>query len=166
MESSIGGKLQLHNIPHKNVYVDHINEEVYTTLTALPRKDQTPLTFRVPSIKDAFLDVSHCYIKFKIKVLKQSDGAALTEAESNTVSPINFLGATFFKNVEIFYENTLVWDSENFYPFISYLAVLLYASKEAKDTYLTNALYYQDTAGSKQHTCVLLYNSMCFVIIF
>lgn len=144
----------LHEIPATDSFIDHIQEESFVTLSNIPRVDDSPLSFRIPAVKNAYLDTSRIYLKFRLRVLESPD-KVLTGDKSGTVSCINFLGATIFKNVEVFYENTLVYDSGNHYAYLYYLATLLHASDAAKSTYLTNALWYPDTAGSFDMTSAL-----------
>lgn len=139
--------LELHKITAAESYIEKIEEESYVTLSSLPRNDDAPLSFHIPSVRDAFVDVSRIYLKIRIRIL-EAPGNVITAGKSETVGCINFLACTIWKNLEIFYENVLVYDAQNNYAHLYYLATLLHADDIAKSTYLTNALYFPDTAGN------------------
>lgn len=138
---------ELTTVNVKPTIIKEIRQDIFPCTNSLPRDGDSPLTFRVPHIHDAFLDISNIYLKIQAQIVKTKNDAALTAAESKTVSIINYLGTSLWKNVEVFMNNVQVYDSHNMYPFITYLTTLLYGNAEAKRTYLTNAFYYEDTQG-------------------
>jgi hypothetical protein len=131
----------------KKTLVDEIKRESYPPLNSLPSDLFDTVSFHIPPVTDAFLDISNVYLYLRAQFLNADTNAALTGPQSEQMAPICYLGSTMWKNVEVFFNNVQVYDAQNNYAYISYLMTLLYASREAKETYLTSALYYPEAAG-------------------
>jgi len=67
-------------------------------------------------------------------------------AAANT-APVNLFLHSFFSQVDIQFNGTLITSSTNTYPYRAILETLLSYGEDAKKTQLTSALYYKDAAG-------------------
>jgi hypothetical protein len=88
-----------------------------------------------------------------MKIQKQN---ATTNAWENLiatdqVSPINYIGSTFIKNIKVSINGREINDSNSLYMYKSYLDAELSLPKSAKDSYLGAAGYYSDTEAQQDN---------------
>ena len=99
-----------------------------------------------------YLDMASNFVYLKIKITNATGGdlthnppppaaGAPAGPDPNRVAPINLIGETFFKQVKLFINGKLAYDSGTDYPFLSYLITDLNYDKGAKDTHLKAAGY-------------------------
>jgi hypothetical protein len=84
---------------------------------------------------------SFLHVKAKITAAGGNVGADIY------VAPVNLWMHALFSQVEVFLNNKLVTPSSTAYPYRAYIETVLNFSKDAKDSHLTSALFYKDTAG-------------------
>ena len=104
-----------------------------------------PIEFIVSGATADYIDMNNSYLHVKAKVTK-NDGSAPLAAEVG-FAPVNYWMHSLFSQVDVLLNDTLVTPSENTYPYRAYIESTLNYGREAKETHLTSALYYQDTAG-------------------
>jgi len=92
-----------------------------------------------------YLDLSCNFMHIRLKVLQHDNSSFADGAE---VSPINAIGKTFFKQVKVWLNSRLCYDSGDTYAYRAYLETLLNYGSDAKSTHLQTCLYSKDTAGS------------------
>ena len=107
---------------------------------AVPKVD--PIEFTVPK-GTSFIDLSKTQLFLTLKVT-QADG---TDLDVQTVGLINNPLHSIIKQFSIRLNGTLITEQSDTYAYRAYLESLLNYNKSAKDTFLTSALFYQDTAG-------------------
>ena len=100
------------------------------------------LEFLIPASGDDYLDLSHCYLYLKCRVLKD-DGTAIetlktddTVGEDGSVAPVNLLFHSLFRQFDLVMNDALVATSGDTYPYRAYLTMLLSYSRDAKETWL------------------------------
>ena len=103
-----------------------------------------PIEFIVSGATADYIDMNNSYLHVKAKVTK-NDGSAPLAAEVE-FAPVNYWMHSLFSQVDVLLNDTLVTPSENTYPYRAYIESTLNYGREAKETHLTSALYYQDTA--------------------
>ena len=103
-----------------------------------------PIEFIVSGATADYIDMNNSYLHVKAKVTK-NDGSAPLAAEVG-FAPVNYWMHSLFSQVDVLLNDTLVTPSENTYPYRAYIESTLNYGREAKETHLTSALYYQDTA--------------------
>ena len=103
-----------------------------------------PLEFLIPASGDDYLDLSHCYLYLKCRVLKD-DGTAMeslktndTRGEDASVAPVNLLFHSLFRQLDLAMNDTLVATSVDTYPYRPYLTMLLSYGRVAKETWLNH----------------------------
>ncbi|XP_028394387.1 uncharacterized protein F54H12.2-like [Dendronephthya gigantea] len=91
-----------------------------------------------------YIDLANSYLHIKAKIT-MPDGANV--AQDVQVGPVNLWMHALFSQVEVFLNNKLVTPSSTAYPYRAYMETILNFSKDAKDSHLTSALFYKDSAG-------------------
>lgn len=125
-------------------------ENGYTT-EYLPRGNLTdggPVKFEVSGNGSDYIDLLNSYLLLELKITK-ADGADL--AEEDVVGPINLIGQTLFKQIDVSLNDTLISDSSNLYHYRSILETLLsYTSEEGKKQ-LSIAMFSKDTPNQMEN---------------
>ena len=125
-------------------------ENGYTT-EYLPRGNLTdggPVKFEVSGNGSDYIDLLNSYLLLELKITKV-DGADL--AEEDVVGPINLIGQTLFKQIDVSLNDTLISDSSNLYHYRSILETLLsYTSEEGKKQ-LSIAMFSKDTPNQMEN---------------
>jgi hypothetical protein len=85
--------------------------------------------------------------------LTKGDGSnreALTALQGYHGVPINLFGKTFLKQVKVWLNNKLAYDSSDTYAYRSYFETELNYGHDAKNTHLQSAMYYRDQTGEME----------------
>ena len=106
----------------------------------VPKVD--PIEFTIPK-GTSFIDLSKTQLFITLKIT-QADGSAI---DVNTVGLINNPLHSIIKQFSIRLNGTLITEQSDTYAYCAYIESLLNYDKSAKDTFLTSALFYKDTAG-------------------
>ena len=113
----------------------------------LPRSNpnEGPIKFEISGDSNDYMDLLNSYLLLEIKLSKADN----TDIDDNdVVGPINLIGQTLFKQIDVSLNDTLISDSSNMNHYRSIIESLLsYTSSEAKKQ-LTMALHVKDTPGS------------------
>ena len=75
--------------------------------------------------------------------------------DANRVAPINVLGKTFFKQLKLFINGKMTYDSGPDYPCLAYILTDLNYDKNAKETHLRAAGHYLDYAEDQHDPNVI-----------
>ncbi|MCP4118358.1 MAG: hypothetical protein GY737_23775, partial [Desulfobacteraceae bacterium] len=143
-------ELELFSVPPTQVAIDSgywFEVHPKNTLTS-----SGPYEFNITQ-DPLYVDLSRNYIYMKLKITK-GDGtnieAAAADAAGKTfpVAPINLLSKTFFKQVKMYLNDKLCYDSGDLYAYRAYLETLLNFGMEAKLTHLQAGMYYSDDPGA------------------
>ena len=103
-----------------------------------------PIEFKVEGAESEYLDLSNSYIYVRSKILK-GDGSNLEN--DSEVGPVNLLLQSLFSRVEMSIGETQITRPTNLYPYRAYIETLLSFGQTPKNSQLTAALWYKDTAG-------------------
>ena len=107
-----------------------------------------PIEFLLPGSGDDYLDLANTYLFVRARVLK-GDGGRLPAAAP--VGPVNNWMHSLFSQFDVSLNRTLVTPSTNTYAYRAYIETLL-SHGAAKNSQLTSALWYKDTAGHMDAT--------------
>ena len=102
-----------------------------------------PIEFTIPK-GTSFIDLSKTQLFLTLKILNADDSNITVE----TVGLINNPLHSVIKQFSIRLNGTLITEQSDTYAYRAYIETLLNYDKNAKDTFLTSALYYKDTAGN------------------
>ena len=107
----------------------------------VPKVD--PIEFTIPK-GTTFIDLSKTQLFFVVKITK-ADGSAI---DVETVGFVNNPLHSLIKQLSIRLNGTLITEQSDTYAYRAYIESLLNYDKSAKETFLTSALFYKDTAGN------------------
>lgn len=133
--------LDLFTTTPMQVAVDKMYWVDYATKTNVT--NDGPIEFIITGSSD-YIDLANSYLELVAEITK-SDGTAITA--TSKVGPVNLWLHSMFSKVDLELNNVLVTDSTNNYPYRAILETLLHTTTEAKESQLTQALYYKDTPG-------------------
>ena len=136
-------KISLFSTPMTQVAIEKSSWHVVHPVNAVTNTG--PYEFHLP--RDPFyLDLSRNYIHLKVKIVKAN--YADLEATSK-VGPINLLGKCFFKQVKLFLNSKLAYDSNDLYSYRCFLETELNYEQAVKSGFLTSAGYLLDRPVDK-----------------
>ncbi len=107
--------------------------------------DDGPITFLAAGTED-YVDLSKTILFVEGKVVK-ADGTNLSGDEQANIAPVNNFLHSLFKQVDVYLNGKQVTPAMGTYAYRAYLETLLNYDVSAKESQLTSALYYKDTAG-------------------
>ena len=102
-----------------------------------------PIEFNITSSADEYLDLSDSYIHITAHV---SDQNVKGKADDDTFAPANLFIHSLFSQIDVSINGKLVSSSTNTYAYRAYIETLLSYGRAYKRSYLTNSLWYKDTA--------------------
>ena len=102
-----------------------------------------PIEFTIPK-GTSFIDLSKTQLFLTVKILNVDDTPIAVE----TVGLINNPLHSIIKQFSIRLNGTLITEQSDTYAYRAYIETLLNYDDSQKDTFLTSALYYKDTAGT------------------
>ncbi|GFU41384.1 uncharacterized protein NPIL_497441 [Nephila pilipes] len=102
--------------------------------------DNSPFEFFISGNGDQYLDLAHSILHLKIKVVKKN-GTNLQNTDC--IAPINYILNTLFSELSVFLNDRQIMNQVN-NAYRAYRDSLLFSVKE---TMLTSALFYKDTAN-------------------
>ena len=114
----------------------------YKPVTSLT--DTSPIEFSIPGHGDEYVDLTRTMIHVKVQIVK-GDGSNLPDGA--LVGPVNNFLHSLFSQVDVYFNQRPVSASSGGYAYRAFFETLLNYSQDAKDSHLTCALWYNDTAG-------------------
>jgi len=105
----------------------------------------SPIDFHVSASSEEYLDLSQTHIHVQAQIT-QGDGTNL--ARDAAIGPTNYWLHSLFSQLDIQLNDKLVTDSSHTYAYKSFLETLLSFGTQAKESFLTGALWYKDKTGS------------------
>jgi hypothetical protein len=139
---SVSSALDLWALPPSQTGVLEGNYVQYQPVASLD--DATVIEFNPSSSSNEYIDLAHCLIYIKAKIVGANGANIAADAE---VAPVNNFLHSLFSQVDVSLNNKLVSQSGQPYHYRAYISNLLNYSMEAKDTHLTAGLWYEDTPG-------------------
>ena len=134
-------ELDLFSVPptqvslEKGLWVDH--QPVYSV------SDGGPITFLSPGTED-YVVLSKTILVVRAKVTKANGNDLNTDEHVGIVN--NFLHS-LFKQVDVFLKGKQVTQATGTYAYLAYMETLFNYGPAAKESQLTAAMFYKDTAG-------------------
>ena len=119
----------------------------YRPLSAV-ENDDGAITFLIAGT-DEYLDLSKSILVVEGKVTAADGSSALSTGQAS-VAPVNNFLHSLFKQVDVYFNGKQVTPAMGTYPYRSYLETLLNYDVSAKQSQLTSAMYYKDTAGEME----------------
>ena len=135
-------ELDLFSVPPTQTSIEKGQWEEFHPISTI--SDGGPIEFFVPGSGEEYLDLNQSQLYLKAKITK-ADGSNLTEADH--VGPVNLFLQSLFSQIDVSLNERLISPSTPTYPYRALLETLLSYGSDAKNSQLTTALFYKDTAG-------------------
>lgn len=142
----IKSELDLFSIPPTQTSIEQTRYKEYYPISLT--SSNAPLEFHIVGSDEEYLDLQQSYLQISASI-QNADGSAITETTEaadvpkSVVFPINYFGATQFKNVEVLLSGTQVSPTDVQYAYRAYLETTL-SYGDSKIEQLQSALYYSD----------------------
>lgn len=130
------------NLPTQN----SLEEGYYVEHPAKNNITDGPIKFEISGDGSDYMDLFKSYYFLELQIVKE-DGSALLTADDNSVGPVNLIGQTLFKQVDVKFNDALTSESNNLYHYRTMVETILGFSPDTKHSQLGMPLYYKDTAG-------------------
>ncbi|KAH7723020.1 Protein F54H12.2 [Aphelenchoides avenae] len=133
-QNSVSSSLAIFDTPPTNVTATSAAFKEILTLNPI---SVHPFHFRI-SPGSSFLDLSKCHLVTQMRVRKKADDGTWENLPAGaTVAPIQYIGATFIKNMKVSINGREVFHSNGLYAYKAYLDSELSYSNEYKRSYLS-----------------------------
>ena len=145
-------ELELFSVPPTQTAIESSQWVEYRPITSLT--DSGPIEFSITGSGEEYVDLSESYLQVTAKIV-QPDGGDLVQSSDTSgtvtgtdagIGPVNLWLHSLFSQVDVSLNDRLVTPSMNTYPYRAYLETLLSYGPAAKESYLTAALWYKDSA--------------------
>ena len=121
-----------------------------------PISDKSAVEFYIPPSTSEYIDLKNTYLYVQFRIVK-GDGTALEETDK--VAPINDIFNGLWKNIELFLNDRLIYQSNNNHGYISMIKNLLMDTEEYVTSQKSMQLFFKDTPGQMDVTDPTLPNS-------
>ncbi|MCP4493004.1 MAG: hypothetical protein GY820_37745, partial [Gammaproteobacteria bacterium] len=140
-------ELNIFDVPPTQVAVERgFWTEIYPKNTIT---NDGPFEFQITS-DPLYLDLNNNFLHLVVKVTKADGTNVAKEGDKCTVAPINAFGKTFFRQVKLWLNSKLAYDSNDTYAYRAYLETLLNYGSDAKNSHLQACMYSMDSAGNME----------------
>ena len=136
-------ELDVFSVPRTQTSIEYGNYAEYHPLSSIT--DSGPIEFDVSSSEQYYLDYSNTQLLVKAK-LTRGNGVETTDADH--VGGVNFFLHSLFQQVDVSLNDVQVSQSSGTYAYRAYIESLLSYGPQAKNSQLTAALFFKDTAGN------------------
>ena len=135
-------ELDLFGKPSVQTSIEHTTEKDHYPISSMI--ESGPLEFTITGSGDEYLDLSSAYLHVTASI---SVGGVTNPTDDDKVAPVNNWVQSLFSQVDVSLNGKMVSSSSNTYAYRAYIETLLTFGKAYKKTYLTNSMWYKDTAG-------------------
>ena len=124
----------------------------YRPLSSVQNPDSA-ITFLIAGT-DEYIDLSKTILYVEGNVV-DGNGGALSGGTQTNVAPVNNFLHSLFKQVDVYLNGKQVTPAMGTYPYRSYIETLLNYDVSARNSQLSSALYFKDTAGQMDESGAL-----------
>ena len=135
-------ELDLFSIPATQTSIVKGNWIQYHPLTNII--ENGPIEFNIEGTMNNYIDLSNSMLHVRAQIM-DSQGQPLNN--DSPVGPINLFLQSLFSEVDVTLNDRLISNSSNLYPFRAFFESVLSYGDSAKNSHLTEGLFYKDTAG-------------------
>ena len=137
-------EVDLFSIPPTQLSLEKGRWIEYRPLSSVQNNDSA-ITFVIAGT-DEYLDLSKTILVVEGKVVPGTGGDLSTGQAS--IAPVNNFLHSLFRQVDVYFNGKQVTPAMGTYAYRSYLETLLNYDVSAKESQLSSAMYYKDTAGN------------------
>ena len=134
-------ELDVFSVPPTQTSIEYGNYVEYHPLSIIT--DSEPIEFDVSSSGQNYLDFSNTQLLIKVKLIR-GNGVDITNADH--VGGVNLCLHSLFQQVDVSLNDVQVSQSSGMYAYRAYIESLFSYGPQAKNSQLTAALFYKDTA--------------------
>jgi hypothetical protein len=139
--------------PPTEIGLEEVQEHQILPLTAITSSTST-LEFDIPGAGDEYIDLASMRLYLQVKV-KTTDGTAVAD---DKISLIKNWAQSLFRQVDLFFNGTLVTTSSSLYHYGAYVSTLLTFPKAVKDHQLQALEHWEEwkvTAAKKENEALI-----------
>lgn len=105
----------------------------------------SPIYFDIHTGLDEYIHFKETQLSVTLRVnISRPDGAKITDEDWKKVWPVNYLLNSWIKSISVTINGENVNSAHTYYAYKAYLEALIGLNTDAKNSYLTGALWYQD----------------------
>ena len=148
------------------MYNAEIDSSSYNVIHPETSTDKNaPLEFNIACTSTHYLDIANCYLYLKVRVTRNYENikprVSISSAEGSsrqiynvnaTVFPINLPFSSMFRSLEVFYNENLICQTDQLYPYRAYLETMLSYNRSSKDHNLRLSHFYLDNEDHDSFT--------------
>ncbi len=123
--------------------IENFKFEYIPTLTASPLREETPLIFQIDAYPGSYIDLGMLKLTLGFRIVT-SNGDRL-DAEHPKVFPKSTPLYTLFQNVKIFWNHTIVYNSNFLYPWYARYILEMKTPSAQADIIKQTCFYYSDS---------------------
>ncbi len=154
----VKSELDLFALPPTQTSIEHGSYVDYHPIATIA--EDAPIEFFVPGTGEDYLDTANTYLHLSAKITNADGTNIAADAE---VGPVNLWVHSVFSQVDVQLNDKLVTTSTNTYAYRAALETLLNYGKAAKESQLTAAMWYKDTAARMEDRRVAAGENLGFV---
>ena len=143
----VKSELDLFSVPPTQTSIEHGQWVEFHPLASITQGG--PIEFSISGSGEDYVDLANTLLYVRAQIIKD-DGTNLPD-DAN-VGPTNLWLHSLFSQVDMSLNEKLISPSTNTYPYRAQLETLLSYGPAAKESQLTAALWYKDTAGHMDAT--------------
>ena len=134
-------EIDLFDTPSVQTSIEHTTEKDHYPISNMIKSGF--LEFTITWSGDEYLDLRSAYLHLTASI---SVGGVTNPTEDDKVPPVNNWVQCLFSQVDVSQNGKMVPSSANTYAYRAYIETLLTFGKAYKKTFLTNSMWYRDTA--------------------
>jgi hypothetical protein len=138
----VKSELDLFSVPPTQTSIESGTVVEYNPISSIVHG--LPVEFFVNGSGSDYIDIANTQLYVRVKITR-ANGEDIDA--NDVVAPVNLTIHSLFSEVDLKLNDTLVSSTNNTYAYRSYLETLLSYGCDAKNSQLTSAMYYKDTAG-------------------
>lgn len=135
-------ELDLWIVPPTQTALEATHWVPYKPLTTLDSSNT--VDFCIPAAGSEYVDPAHTILLVKAKIVN-ADGTDL--GPENDATPVNYALHALWSQVDVSLNQKVISHSSMTYPYRAYIEALLNYDSSAKQSHMTQRLWYQDTPG-------------------
>jgi hypothetical protein len=130
----------------KNIQTEHRPISVVTD-------SRSVIQFELNSALDEYIQLRDTLIKIKLKInIKRSDNDDVTEMDWKKICPVNYFLHSLFSNVQVEIGGKPIMITPHTYPYKAYFDATLGYTRDARNSYLSAAMYFNDIESKSEFT--------------
>ena len=137
-------ELDLWVIPPTQTALESTHWVPHKPLTTLD--SSSTVEFSIPGVGHEYIDPARTLLYVKAKIVK-ANGTDIVAADNSDAAPVNYALHSLWSQVDVSLNQKVISHSSMTYAYRAYIESLLNYDSSAKESHLTQRMWYQDTPG-------------------